>query len=92
MKKINRNIQLTNHEKILGSQYCYKNAKELFEEAGILLNHSKWARATALCILGIEEISKIELLGQTFFYKTVKEWEKFEDKFTHHNAKLKIAD
>lgn len=90
--KNNKNIQLTNREKILGSQYCFENAKELYEEAGILLNHSKWARATALFILGIEEITKIELLGQTFLYKTVKDWEKFEDKFTRHNAKLKLAD
>jgi len=92
MKKTKKNIQLTKREKILGSQYCYENAKELYEEAEILLKRSKWARATALFILGIEEISKIELIGQTFSYKTVKEWESFEDKFTHHSAKLKIAD
>jgi AbiV family abortive infection protein len=92
MKKNSKNILLTNRQKILGSQYCYANAKELYEEADILLNQSKWARATALFILGIEEISKIELLGQTFFYKTVQEWEKFEEKFTRHNTKLKLAD
>ncbi len=92
MKKNKKSIRLTNREKILGSQYCYENAKELYEEAEILLNYSKWARATALFILGIEEISKIELIGQTFFYKTVKEWESFEGKFIHHNTKLKIAD
>lgn len=92
MKKDTKNIRLTNRQKILGTQYCYENAKELYEEANILLNNSKWARATALFILGIEEISKIELLGQTFFYKTVHEWEKFEDKFTRHNLKLKLAD
>lgn len=92
MSKSKKKLQLSNHQKILGSQYCYENAKELYEEANILLNNSKWARATALFILGIEEISKIELLAQTFFYKTVQEWENFQEKFTRHNTKLNLAD
>ena len=92
MKKDKKNIQLSNHQKILGAKYCFENAVALLEEANILANSSKWARATALYILGIEEISKIELVGQTFFYKTHKDWDKFEEKFRKHNQKLKLAD
>lgn len=92
MKKDKKNFQLSNHQKILGAKYCFENAAALLEEAKILLNNAKWARAAALSILGIEEISKIELVGQTFFYKTHKDWNKFEEKFLKHNQKLKLAD
>ncbi len=85
-------IKLTEREIILGSQFCFENAKELFEEGELLFKNSKWARATSLFILGIEEISKVELLAQTFFYKSDEEWNSFEDNFTHHNSKLKLAD
>lgn len=85
-------IRLTNRQKILGAKYCYENAIALRDEANLLFTHSKWARATALAILGIEEVSKIEFIGQTFFYKTQKEWEKFEEKFLNHSEKLKLAD
>jgi len=92
MKKYNRKIQLTHRQKILGAKYCYENAVSLYEEATILINNSKWARATAISILGIEEVSKVEFIGQTFFYKTQNDWEKFESKFQNHNEKLKLAD
>ncbi len=92
MKKNKQYYQLTNRQKILGSQHCYQNAQELYEEGELLYNHSKWARSTALFILGIEEISKIELLGKTFFYKKAQDWEKFDDKFRNHTNKLRVAD
>jgi AbiV family abortive infection protein len=92
MVKSKKKLQLTNHQKILGSRYCFENSKALYEEAEILLENSKWARSAALFILGIEEISKIELIGQTFFYKTAQEWADFEKKFFRHSTKLKMAD
>jgi AbiV family abortive infection protein len=92
MAKDKKKFQLSNHQKILGAKYCYENAIALLDEAKILIDNSKWARATALSILGIEEISKIELIGQTFFYTSHKEWEKFEEKFLKHNQKLRLAD
>lgn len=92
MARSKKKFQLTNHQKILGSQHCFENAKALFEEGEILFQNSKWARSAAHFILGIEEISKIELIGQTFFYKTVQEWEDFDKKFSSHYTKLKLAD
>ena len=92
MSKGKKKLQLSNRQKILGAQHCFANAKALFEEAEILYKESKWARSTALFILGTEEISKIELIGQTFSYKTVQEWSDFEKKFSSHNEKLKLAD
>ena len=92
MKKSKSKIQLTHRQKILGAKYCYENAVSLYEEATILINNSKWARATAISILGIEEVSKVEFIGQTFFYRTQNDWEKFESKFQNHNEKLRLAD
>jgi len=92
MKNTKKKFQLTNRQKILGSQHCFENAKALLEEGEILLQNSKWARSAALFILGIEEISKIELIGQTFFYKTIQDWKDFKNKFTHHSTKLELAD
>ena len=92
MAKTKKKFQLSNNQKILGARYCYENAVALLDETKILMDNSKWARATALSILGIEEISKIELIGQTFFYSNHRDWEKFADKFHKHNQKLKLAD
>ena len=74
IKKSKSKIQLTHRQKILGAKYCYENAVSLYEEATILINNSKWARATAISILGIEEVSKVEFIGQTFFYRTQNDW------------------
>lgn len=92
MAKDKNKFQLSNNQKILGAKYCYENAVALLDETKILMDNLKWARATTLSILGIEEISKIELIGQTFFYSSNKEWEKFEENFLKHNQKLKLAD
>ncbi len=91
MKKT-KNITLSNYAKIRGVKHCYNNAISLKEDAELLIKHKKWPRATALLIIGIEEISKIEMLGQTFFYRTQDEWKNFNRRFTSHNKKLTLAD
>ncbi len=92
MPKIKKDFHLTNFERIKGLRFCYDNAISLLEEAIILQKHQKWARATALAILGLEEFAKIEMIAETFSIKYHSEWKKFEKQFLSHNTKLTKAD
>jgi AbiV family abortive infection protein len=86
-----KHIELTREQLIEGTKHCYENAFALKEEGDILFHHQRWARAIALYILGVEEISKIELLGLKYSYPDIT-WKEFRKKFVEHTPKLKIAD
>jgi AbiV family abortive infection protein len=92
MPKSKKKVHLTSRGKIIGMQDCYNNACSLKKEGILLLENNFWARATALFILGIEEISKVELIAATIFFNKDSQYEKFYKDFKSHNSKLKLAD
>src|SRR5690606_8403927 len=69
-----------------------KNARSLFEEAMILHQHARYARAVTLAILAIEEIGKISIIKNIItadstsdnYKKELKDWWR---KFRSHRAK-----
>ena len=72
-----------------GVSKCMDNAQQYFEEAKLLETNAYYRRACALAILGIEEIGKIMLLGNTAAFKLedTEEWNKFWEHFRNHEAK-----
>jgi len=71
------------------SDYCLQNAGELIQEAGILLQHKRYARSYALSVVAMEEISKRELLWEAIWLGDDKQkWRKFWEKFKSHRVKL----
>lgn len=87
-----KHFQLTDSQRIKGLRICFNNAVAFKDEAEILFKEKRWARSAALAILGIEEISKVELIGQSYFFNTQSQWNKFKRDFTKHNKKLSVAD
>jgi len=53
---------LTDEQISLGLHSCYCNARDLFEDAQLLLKNRRIARAFGLCVLCLEELAKIPLL------------------------------
>ena len=68
---------------------CYDNAQEYLEEAKILFREKHTRRASALAILGLEEVGKMEVLGSAALLKVgdIKQWDQFWTNFTSHIAK-----
>jgi AbiV family abortive infection protein len=70
---------------------CFENAEALIEEAKLLNNNGRYARAYALCVLSFEELGKIIMLGGALLYKGAPEWRDFWRGFRHHESKRKIV-
>ncbi len=78
------------HTMILkGFQNCIQNAQELCEEAELLLNNKRYARAYALTLICFEEIGKLlVLLGGAYHGPRDKAlWRKFWKRFRSHALK-----
>jgi AbiV family abortive infection protein len=80
---------LSNEQIASAMHFCYCNAEELFEEAKILLQKRKLARAFGLCVLSLEELAKIPLLINGIFLKETdsETWKKFWRAFSSHKLK-----
>ena len=71
----------------------YENAKELIEEANILLDNEKYARAYFLAQIAYEEIGKLPIiLHETTraLYKEQHDWKKFYKRLRSHDAKNQV--
>lgn len=74
----------------LASELALENARELYEEAQILKNHKKYARAWALCQLSSEEIGKVFVILNclvTNDYSDEKQ-KSFLQEYTSHKIKI----
>ena len=69
--------------------FCYCNARDLYDEAIILRDNKKYARAVTLCVLALEELSKMPIaINAVFFPKDDKlVWEGFWITFNSHSYK-----
>lgn len=63
------------------------NAEELLSDADLLFSHQRWARATALAVLALEEAGKVVLATSTLF----PDDDLAELKTTRHEDKLLTA-
>lgn len=90
MKKIQEINQTT---LIRCVEKCLQNARELFDEADILKDHNKYARAYTLYHLSIEEIGKIFIIFQYLLLDNYSEdnTKKFQREFADHKTKIKIS-
>ena len=72
-----------------GFQNCIQNAQELCEEAELLLNNKRYARAYALTLICFEEIGKLLVfLGGAYHGPGDKVlWRKFWKRFRSHTLK-----
>src|SRR5438132_11594040 len=78
------------HTMILkGFQNCIRNAQELCEEAELLLNNKRYARAYALTLISFEEIGKLLVLLGGAYHEPRDEvlWRKFWKRFRSHTLK-----
>src|SRR6478752_6213499 len=64
-----------------------KNAHDLLEDAVLLLEHERWARAFALATFAVEEIGK----GWIFHQRHHSEGQKAFKVSTNHRAKIEAA-
>jgi AbiV family abortive infection protein len=73
--------------------FCFCNARDLFEEARLLRQHKKYARAFYLYTAALEELSKIPIaLNGLFLLPTdTKAWEGFWKVFNSHTHKQGVA-
>jgi AbiV family abortive infection protein len=75
-----------------GMHLCYMNARALAEEARLLRENSRYARALSLTILALEELGKIPLIYNMILYKAddAKPWREFWKTFQSHQIKLEV--
>jgi AbiV family abortive infection protein len=68
---------------------CYINAKDLFDEAKLLKENGRNARAISLAILALEEFGKIPIICDTIIYQAddTNAWRKFWRAFRSHRTK-----
>ncbi|MBU2008362.1 MAG: AbiV family abortive infection protein [Chloroflexi bacterium] len=70
-------------------ELCLQNAEELIGEADILLQAGKYARATGLCIIAMEELGKRTTLWRAIgFGEDETEWKAFWRRFRQHEVKI----
>ena len=83
---------LTNEQIARGMHFCYSNASDLLEDAKILLKNRRIARAFGLCVLCLEELAKIPLLGNGALLKgkDAKVWARFWSAFRSHKLKQNV--
>ena len=69
-----------------------ENAAALIDDARCLFNHSRYARANALAILGLEEIAKaIMVIGTYVEDDTPEGWASFWKQARSHQTKLRMS-
>jgi AbiV family abortive infection protein len=71
-----------------------QNARELVEEAELLLDHKRWARALFLCQIAGEEIGKYILLNSVvvcMIAGDVINWTRLWKRLTSHQEKLELV-
>jgi AbiV family abortive infection protein len=73
--------------------FCYCNARDLFEEAEILRRHQKYARAFYLCAVSLEELAKIPIALNALFIPEddKRAWQGFWNTFNSHLLKQKAV-
>lgn len=78
-----------------GITTTYRNARHLLDDARLLAEHERVARATALTVLALEELSKIPDFHDSARKAAIvsasgdAEWKQFWGSYTRHGAKLK---
>lgn len=74
---------------------CIENASELIEEARILAERSRWARAFELAYFAREELAKADLLAVTlhmlFADPDSVDWDRFRKRWEDHKSKSRDA-
>ena len=83
---------LAESELTIGKKKVFENARELIEEAELLFNNCRFARAYALSHLAIEELEKIlEIISVEFELQKGEEvnWGAFFNAFKDHKQKLR---
>lgn len=76
--------------------HAVANAHALFDEARMLYDHERWARAGALAVLAVEESGKAHLCHVWWFHAVptlddpadAEAWQPFWDGFTDHPGKI----
>ena len=73
--------------------FCYCNARDLYEEAVLLRDNKKYARAMTLCVLAFEELAKMPIALNAVFFSPDDEavWDGFWQTFNSHEYKQKAA-
>lgn len=73
--------------------FCWCNARDLHDEAGLLKEHEKYARAFFLCVLALEELIKIPIATNALFLSETdaQAWKGFWKMFNSHTAKQTAA-
>src|SRR5690349_5669061 len=62
-----KNTPLTKEQIATLLHFCFCNAKDLYEEAELLRENQKYARAFYLCCAALEELAKIPLALNAIF-------------------------
>lgn len=91
MKKYREALQLEDIANLINS--CRDNAETLINDAKLLLENGRYARALSLSILSLEELSKIPMLmtTATFEKNETESWKKFRNRFYSHNSKVSMS-
>jgi AbiV family abortive infection protein len=92
---VDPNTELSPIQAAQGWQTCFKNSKDLLEEAILLRSNGKLARACVLAVIGLEEIGKMVLLTNAIFFPVFEggswSWPHFWKDFYRHSAKQRIS-
>lgn len=82
----------TDEQIAMGLHSCYCNARDLFEDARVLLKNRRTARAFGLCVLCLEELAKIPVLLNAVLLKgkQQKNWRKFWRELRSHKLKQNL--
>ena len=90
-----QHVPLTLDGVAAGITTTYRNARHLLDDARLLAENDRTARATALTILALEELSKIPDFhdgarkAAAGSASAEQEWKEFWGSYTRHGAKLK---
>jgi AbiV family abortive infection protein len=73
--------------------FCWCNARDLYEEASILKENKKYARSFFLCVLALEELTKIPIATNALYLSKTdaQAWKGFWKTFNSHSAKQNAA-
>lgn len=76
----------------VGMHLCYMNARALADEARLLRENGRHARALSLTVLALEELGKIPLICNMILYSAdhAEAWRKFWKAFQSHQIKLGV--
>lgn len=72
--------------------FVYENTKELLEEARLLFENKRYARAYALAQIAHEELAKLPIIYQEAtrsFFKEGHDWKNFHKRLRSHDSKNK---